>query len=430
MGALLGLLVGLVVGGLGGVLVAGRRQTHLRDDVVSARAEMTEWRVKAEAAGELLEQEKVRNSEAVAALTNTFKSISNEVLRDTVDQYAKSQQQFDALRDEKMSSTLTPLTNLLEQYRQQINEFSEKHAGALSTVQERTAAMLNAHTDLQRETSRLNQLLGRSDQRGHWGEVQLANVMNASGLRPNIDYELQHSATDDSGRARRPDCIVKMPNRGAIAVDAKFPFDAFEEGVAQEDPEARRQLFAKHAADLRNHVKTLKTKSYWEVLDFSPEFTVCFVPSDYVLATALEADNELLSWAADQRVVLAGPTNLLSLLWSVAMVLRQHDVWQNATHIQKLGSEIYDRIRIVAEKVGMVGKNLNGSVKAYNEMVASMESRLFKTARDFRDLGVPGKSEIPEASSVDRLAAGLNYEAMDPALPSGTDQFDLGEEEM
>jgi len=122
------------------------------------------------------------------------------------------------------------------------------------------------------------------------GEIQLANVMNASRLRQGIDYELQVTATNEDGRSLRPDCVVNLPNGIKLAVDAKFPYDAFERSLDEEDADARRELQSKHARDLRSHVKTLREKSYWEAVSPSPEFVVCFIPSDFAMSAALDAD--------------------------------------------------------------------------------------------------------------------------------------------
>jgi DNA recombination protein RmuC len=184
----------------------------------------------------------------------------------------------------------------------------------------------------------LNQLLGRSSQRGAWGEIQLANVMNASRLRQGIDYELQVTATNEDGRSLRPDCVVNLPNGIKLAVDAKFPYDAFERSLDEEDGDARRELQSKHARDLRSHVKTLREKSYWEAVSPAPEFVVCFIPSDFAMSAALDADPDLLAFAANERVVIVGPTNLLSLLWSVGFIVHQQQIAVNAERIADIAN--------------------------------------------------------------------------------------------
>lgn len=237
----------------------------------------------------------------------------------------------------------------------------------------------------------------------------MINVMEASGLRSTIDYDMQVSGVNDEGRALRPDCVVNMPNNAKIAIDAKFPFDAFEASLATDDAELRRAKSLEHAAALRSHVKALKDKSYWEVISPAPEFVVCFVPSDFAITAAFDADPELHAYAARERVLIAGPTNLWSLLWSVAMVLRQHNASLNAEEILKAAKEMVDRIRLVAEPVAKMRKSLIDTVDSYNKMVSSVEARLIPSAQRMSALGgVQGAKPLPELGSVDDPVSQLN----------------------
>jgi DNA recombination protein RmuC len=331
-------------------------------------------------------------------------------------------------RDSKLTHTLKPLEDLLDEYKRNLADFNKEHVGALSEVKSKASELLDAQQKTQDETRRLNQLLGRGDQRGHWGEIQLANVMEASGLRHNIDYDLQVTGVNDSGRSLRPDCIVKMPNGASIAVDAKFPFDDFERALASEDVEQRRRHFEEFARKLRGHVRTLKEKSYWEVITPAPEFTVCFVPSDAAITAAFDADPLLHEFAAKERVLVVGPTNLLSLLWSVALVLRQHEAKINAKEILDIAEKIVDRIRLVAEPITKLGKSLNDTVNNYNQMVKSVESRLIVSARDIRRLGGAQRAKsLPELDSIHEAPLVLNDAkwGLDPdnPLPEGVSEI-------
>jgi DNA recombination protein RmuC len=104
-----------------------------------------------------------------------------------------------------------------------------------------------------------------------------------------------------------------------------------------------------------------------------------------------------------------GPTNLFSLLWSVAMVMRQQKLAINAEEIYKVAETIFDRIRYVAEPVAAMGKALDTQVKEYNRMVASFETRLIVSARGLQKLGGAAHAkELPELSIVDRLTSRID----------------------
>ena len=409
MVAVLSGLVGLVVGTAIAWMLASRRAQTNRDQLNETKSLLAVRQSELDISKAHLEQLRVEHEATLTNLGPVFESLSNRVLQQTVTQFNQSQEAVMKERETTLDRTLKPLADLLDEYKRNLVEFDKQHVGALGEVKNRADELLAESRRTQDETRRLNKLLGRADQRGRWGEVQLANVLEASGLRLNIDYQLQVASTSESGRAQRPDCVVNMPNGSRVAIDAKFPFDAFEASLGASDADERRAFEEKHAKDLRAHVKTLREKAYWESITPAPEFVACFVPSDVAVSVAFDADPDLLKNAARDRVIIVGPTNLLSMLWSVAMVVRQQRLAMNAEEIYKVAETIFERIRNVAEPVARMGKALDTQVKEYNAMVSSFEARLIVSARNLQKLGGAAHAkELPELGHVDRLAARLD----------------------
>src|SRR6202142_1046935 len=428
MVAVISAVAGLAVGVAFTWAYMVKRSQSLREDVLRAEADVKVRDSQLIEAHERLERQRVEHETAVTQMGQTFKVLSAEALDETVQRFNQSQEETHKLRESKLDLTLRPLEELLGEYKKNLADFNTLNAGALSDVKSKAAELLEAQQQTQYETRRLNQLLGRSSQRGAWGEIQLANVMNASHLRQGIDYELQVSATNDEGRALRPDCVVNLPNGIRLAVDAKFPYDAFERSLDEEDADARRELQAKHARDLRAHVKTLREKSYWEAVSPAPEFVVCFIPSDFAMSAALDADPELLAFSANERVVIVGPTNLLSLLWSVSFIVHQQQIVENAEQIADNASKLFDRIRNVAEPVAKMGKSIDTVVRDYNVMLSSIEGRLIPAAKNLRAFGGGRRAkDLPELASVDRLTSPMNESKWgideENALPEGTSEI-------
>lgn len=409
MVAILTGVIGLVVGGALAWSLAVRRSQSQRDAFSQAKSDLAVRGSELATAKENLERTREEHESALKNMEGVFENLSNRVLQQTVLQFNQSQELVMKERETTLDRTLKPLADLLDEYKRNLVDFDKQHAGALGEVKNRADQLLVEQRKSQDETRRLNQILGRSDHRGRWGEIQLANVLEASGLHQHIDYDLQVSSTSDAGRSLRPDCVVTMPNGSRVAIDAKFPFDAFEAALAADDAEERKTLEAKHAKDLRAHVKTLREKAYWESISPAPEFVACFVPSDVAVSAAFEADPELLTYAAKERVLIVGPTNLFSLLWSVAMVVRQQKLAMNAEEIYKVAETIFDRIRLVAEPVSRMGKALDTQVKEYNSMITSFETRLIVSAKSLQNLGGAANAKaLPELGRVDRLAARLD----------------------
>ena len=111
-----------------------------------------------------------------------------------------------------------------------------------------------------------------------------------------------------------------------------------------------------------------------------------FVPAESFLAAALDADRDLLEYAAGKHVVLATPTTLIALLRTVAHGWRHEALADQAREIHQLGRELHERLATLTAHLDKVGRSLNAAVGHYNAAVGSLESRVLVSARRFADL--------------------------------------------
>jgi DNA recombination protein RmuC len=389
----LALFGGLVIGALVSWLLAQRSQ---QGELTQLRVENATLQTQADAAREDLAKADLRHHADLENMKQLFESTATQVLRQTVSDFSEDQDKAQKLRNETLKETLSPLEQQLNDYRKMLEGYNLAHVEALSDVKAKAAILLEAQQETQASTSRLNQLLGRSDQRGHWGEIQMANILEKSGLREGIDYVLQSTRTDETGQRKRPDCVVHLPNGTKIVIDAKFPFDAFERSLDETDPVVRRGLLAEHASALKDHVRTLKRKGYWVDLPYTPAFTVCFVPSDAALAAAFESDADLHRYAVGENVLIVGPTNLLAMLWSAGLVLQQYQQAVNAETILAKAGQLYDRIATLGSHLQKLGKSLAQSVDNYNNVIGSAETNMLVTARTLHELAATRNTTPPE----------------------------------
>jgi len=151
---------------------------------------------------------------------------------------------------------------------------------------------------------------------------------------------------------------------------------------------------------VREHIKGLSTKTYWAKFTPTPELVVMFVPGEPLFSAALQYDPALFDYAADQRVIPASPLTLLALLRTVASAWQQQRLAQSAEEVRALGTELYERLSVMAENIQSVGMNLKQAGAAYDRFVGSLESRVLVTARKFRELGVSAAKEIPDLDPV------------------------------
>ena len=334
-------------------------------------------------------------------------------------------EQFLALATERMNAVQEQTRGLLDPFAEQMRQLG-RTVGDLRTAHDKEKGAVDALTteigrqitELTSSTVTLSQALRSPTARGAWGENQLRNVIELSGMAPYCDYEEQPTGQNREGARGRPDVRVRMPSGAHLAVDAKVPLSAYLDAQVATDPAEVEGHLARHAAALRAHMRDLSGRRYWEQDDGpAPEFVVLFVPGESFLADALRSDTTLLQDAMEKRVLLASPVNLLALLWSVARGWQEARVSEHAREIAELGEELYDRVGTVLGHVDRTGRGLATAVRAYNDLVGSVDGRLLVTMRKFPDLGA-GSGDLVAANEVEALPRRVQAEELSTDSPA------------
>ena len=291
-------------------------------------------------------------------------------------------------REQAVLRALAPVQESLQAMQAKVELLERERSEQFGSVAEQLRLGRETDEALRSTTESLAGALRSSAARGVWGETQLRRIVESAGLTRYVDFELQSSISSDSG-AGRPDLVVRLPGDKALAVDAKVPLDSYLEAsaipVTAQGEEARRRkaLLAAHVKAVRAHVDALAKKAYWQGLSSSPEFVVCFIPSESLLAAALDEDPALLDYAFSRRVALASPVNLWAVLKTVAYTWTQQDVSDEARRLFDLGNELYQRLGGLASHANDLRRAIERTVESYNKFVGTLESRVLVTARKF-----------------------------------------------
>src|SRR6187431_112547 len=291
-------------------------------------------------------------------------------------------------REQSVLRALAPVQETLHTMQSKVDELERDRHAQFGSLAEQLRRAHESDEALRATTESLASALRSGSTRGVWGETQLRRVVEAAGLTRYVDFDTQTSITSDAG-AGRPDMVIRLPGDKAIAVDAKVPLDAYLEASAipltavGAEGARRKALLDKHVKAVRAHIDALAKKTYWAGLASSPEFVVCFVPSESLLAAALEEDPSLLDYAFSKRVALASPVNLWAVLKTVAYTWTQQDVSQEARALFELGNQLYERLGSLAGHADDLRRAIERTVDSYNKFAGSLESRVLVTARKF-----------------------------------------------
>jgi DNA recombination protein RmuC len=231
-------------------------------------------------------------------------------------------------------------------------------------------------------------------------------VVELAGMLEYCDFAEQETLWGET--KQRPDLIVRLPNQCRVVVDAKVSLEAYLRAIeSQEDGERKRHLID-HARQIKTHVKSLGEKAYWQRLTDSPDFVVAFLPLESLFSAALEHDPALLDFGVEQRVILATPVTLITLLLVVAHGWRQHTIAQGIDKIRETGSELYGRVLKMSEHFERLGDAIDKTVTAFNATVGSLERNVLPSARKMKDLRPASAEQIKEMKEVEPTPRSLD----------------------
>lgn len=393
IGLAVGLALGILLSGVIGLLLARSRRgatVALPDPaLIEARHENALSQVRAEGA-----TAQSRLSADLAAIQATAIALKEQVATQQ-DQYRelierqRREQLAETERQQKESRVLQALTPVQESLRTMQQKVTELETQRSQQHGELTQQLRNATESEERLRSTAESLasaLRNNATRGVWGETQLRNVVQAAGLIERVDFDVQSSISSDVG-AGRPDMVIHLPGGKNIAVDAKVPFNSYLEAsqiavtATGEEGARREQFIRQHVKAVRSHIDTLGSKAYWAGLDASPELVIAFIPSESLVATAMEADPGIMDYAFSKRVALTSPVTLWSVLKTVAFSWQQDVVTQEAKMLFETSRELYGRLATLAGHVEKLGRSIESTVKNYNGFVGSLERQVLPSAR-------------------------------------------------
>jgi DNA recombination protein RmuC len=218
--------------------------------------------------------------------------------------------------------------------------------------------------DLSSQVVGLRDILSNKQARGAFGEVMLEDLVRQ--VLPPAAYEFQAAL----GEGRRADCLLKLPNPpGPIAVDAKFPLEAWRALGEAADEAARTVAARAFAVAIGKHIKDIQEK--YIVPGETAESALMFLPSEAVYAELHANHPGLVEQSFRAKVFIVSPTTLWATLNTVRAVLRDVQMRQQAGLIQiEVGKLLADIARL-DDRVESLQKHFEMSSKDVREIATS-----------------------------------------------------------
>ena len=353
--------------------------------------------------------------DAHETLRETFGALASDALH-------KNATDFSGRVDQQLSTHAANICTLkssleanITKIDQNIRALEQKRVEAYTGLTQNVANLQRSYSELREATVQMLNALKSGPVRGRWGEIQLRKVVELAGMNEHVSFSEQVAGADG-----KPDMLVHLPNQGRITVDSKFPLQAFMEAMASIDAAFRQAKLEEHAKTLRQRIKELAKKGYWEQFQPSPELVIMFIPIESCLMAAYESDPDIIEFALSQKVILASPITLLGFMKAIAYGWQQFVISRNAKVILEQGKELHKRAADWLGHFRKTGKKLGSVMDEYNAAVSSLQTRFFPAVRRFEEL----TSLADELDELETLNKGLNLAPKTEDIAGGSKLID------
>ncbi len=361
--------------------------------VIKAREEISHLRT-ALAEQQNQADEKLKTlKEAREELQAGFKNLAHEI-------FESKQKEFKVQSKEQLNGVLEPLHERLREFEKRVEQTYNNESKERFSLIKEVKGLQDLNSRLAQEAVNLTTALkGESKTQGIWGEVVLERVLEKSGLRKGVEYEVQVSMKNEDGKRRQPDAIVRLPEGKDVIIDAKVSLTAYERYCSTDDDDVRAEALKAHVQSLRQHIKRLSDKDYQQLDGVRTlDFVLLFVPIEAAFSTAVQEDAELFSDAFSKNIMIVAPSTLLATLRTIQNIWRYEQQNKNAQEIASKAGALYDKFVNFVSDLDMIGSRINSTQAAWQDAynkLTSGKGNLVKRAEDVKKLGAKVSKSLP-----------------------------------
>ncbi len=258
---------------------------------------------------------------------------------------------------------------------------TQQTAGA---IQERLAVIDAARRNIEAlggQVTSLAAVLGNKQARGALGEVQLRDLI--ADRLPAEGYRWQHTLSNGT----RCDCLLRLPfPPGPIAVDSKFPLEAWAALQDAPTPQSRDLARRRFAADVRRHVGDIAGK--YLIPGETAEGALMFLPSEAVHAALHAEFADLVAEAARRGVHIVGPSTFWAVLNTMRGLLRDARLQSEARRIRGEVEKLAEETARLERRVAALRLHHAAMAQDMREIETAAE-RIARRGEAIRALDIP-----------------------------------------
>ena len=379
------LLLTVIISFILGALVCGmflylfftKKQTAMRDELVSLRT-------KIETAGNLQE-----------IIKNDFVKLANETIKNEQEDLRKQNR-------EALEEKILPLKTELGEFKNKVEKFNLAGVENTTKIVEQILNLEKNNKLIAQEAKNLTEALTKNQNiKGAYGENLLDTVLESCGMKEGIHYSRQFVTTssslrDDEEHTIRPDIVINLPGNRHIIIDSKVTLTSYLDYIEDSD---RLKEFK---AEVKKRIFDLAGKNYQGAENlWQPDFILMYMPIETSLAVLYE-DSELINSAYKSKIIIVGTASLLATIRLVDQLFAQQKQCESVGEIVKAGTNLYetfvqfcDDLIDVQKRFEDVGKKLNTTINRFRRGNKNKPS-LFSQVEALKDYGINTPKSIPD----------------------------------
>jgi DNA recombination protein RmuC len=315
---------------------------------------------------------RVREGEAAAERQSELEQCMSELARSGAELNGRLHSMAEALsaRQSDLARVVVDrLDNVSARVGAGIESAAQTTGANLNKLNERLAVIDAAQarlTGLTQEVVSLKDILSNKQARGAFGQGRMEAIVR-DGLPPGA-YDFQFTLSNKS----RPDCVIRLPgDERLLAVDAKFPLEAFTLFKDARSEEARKSALARVRTDVSKHVKDIAER--YLLAGETQDIAVMFVPSESVYSDLVEHFDEIVQKAHRGRVIIVSPSLLMMAIQVMQTIVRDARMRDQAHVIQAEVDKLLVDVRRLAERTAKLDAHFRQAQEDVGQIVASSE---------------------------------------------------------
>jgi len=319
-----------------------------------------------------MREQQNRFDETIDKVTEQMKSATETMLKDRQKEFAESS-------NVSLGQIVNPLLETIDKMKQAMADTTEKQTAMSSEMKVSIEHMMRQSEAAKLSADELARVFKHGTKvQGDWGETVLDEILQSQGLTKGIHYETQAVIKDANGNVvkteeggiLRPDIIMHLDQKRDVIIDSKVSMSAYIDYVNADNEDDRQKALKAHIDSVTKHIKELSDKDYAGYIQapkIKMDYVIMFVPNTGALWTALNAQPDLWRKAMEKNVFIADEQTLFAALRIINLTWTQIAQAQNHEKVFKLANEMIDRVGQFLKRYQALGKALENAQKAYED---------------------------------------------------------------